>query len=95
MPLAGTLPLGLYQFYGLAAFAGWLGGNVFVHRAFGLGGSLKRRLFAIYLLGPPGILYLIRSLAPASEQAAAPLAGLYASAVFAVFFLVPVTLKRR
>ena len=92
-PLAGLVPLDLYALYGLAGFAGWLSGNVYVYRAEGLGKALRRRLFAIYLLGPPGLLYLLRSLAPAEGQAAAPLAGLFASVVFAIFMLVPVTLK--
>ncbi len=47
----------------------------------------------VYLLGTPGLLYLVRALAPLPSQAFAPLAPLYASGVLAIFFLVPVTLK--
>jgi hypothetical protein len=93
LPLAGLLDLGLYQFYGLAAFLGWLAGNVYLHRARQVPKPLKRRLMLIYLLGTPGFLYLVRALAPLTTQAIAPLAPLYASGVFAILFLVPVTLK--
>ena len=92
-PLAGLLDLGLYQLYGVAAFAGWLAGNVYVHRSRGLAPPVRRRLIAIYLLGPPGVLYLLRSLAPTVSQATAPLAPVYASAVYAIFFLVPLSLR--
>ena len=93
LPAAGLLDLGLYQYYGLAAFLGWLAGNVYLQRARRVPKPLKRRLMLIYLMGPPGLLYLIRALAPLTTQAIAPLAPLYASGVFAIFFLVPVTLK--
>lgn len=93
LPIAGLLDLGLYQYYGLAAFLGWLSGNVYLHRAQRVPKPLKRRLMLVYLLGTPGFLYLVRALAPITTQALAPLAPLYASGVFAVLFLVPVTLK--
>jgi hypothetical protein len=93
LPIAGLLDLGLYQYYGLAAFLGWLTGNVYLQRAQRVPKPLKRRLMLVYLLGTPGFLYLVRALAPITTQAIAPLASLYASGVFAIFFLVPVTLK--
>ena len=93
LPIAGLLDIGLYQFYGLAAFLGWLAGNVYLQRARRVPKPLKRRLMLVYLLGTPGFLYLVRALAPLTTQAIAPLAPLYASGVFAIFFLVPVTLK--
>jgi hypothetical protein len=93
LPIAGLLDLGLYQYYGLAAFLGWLSGNVYLQRSGRVPKLLKRRLMLVYLMGTPGLLYLIRALAPLTTQAMAPLAPLYASGVFAIFFLVPVTLK--
>ncbi len=94
LPLAGSLPLTLYQLYGIAAALGWLHGNVYVQRARSLPRPLKRRLLLIYLLGPPSLVYLLRTMAPAEEQAAAPLAGIWAFAVLTIFFLVPVTFRR-
>lgn len=93
LPTAGLLDLSLYQLYGVAAFLGWLAGNVYVHRTRGTPKPLRRRVVLIYLFGPPGLLYLLRALAPASSQALAPLAAIYACGVFFVFFLVPVTLR--
>ena len=93
LPIAGLLDLGLYQYYGLAAFLGWLAGNVYLQRAQRVPKPLRRRLMLVYLLGPPGLLYLVRALAPLTTQAFAPLAPLYASGVFAIFFLVPLSLK--
>ena len=94
LPLAGLAPLSLYQFYGIAAAAGWLGGNLYVQRAGPLPKPIRRRLLLVYLLGPPGLVYLLRTMAPAEQQAAAPLAGLWAFAVLVIFFLVPVSLRR-
>lgn len=93
LPIAGLLDLGLYPYYGLAAFLGWLAGNTYLQRAPRVPKPLRRRLMLMYLLGTPGFLYLVRALAPLTTQAIAPLAPLYATAVFAILFLVPVTLK--
>lgn len=93
LPLAGLLDLGLYQYYGLAAFLGWLSGNVYLHRSRRVPKPLRLRLMLIYLLGTPGLLYLVRALAPLTTQALAPMAPVYATGVFAILFLVPVTLR--
>lgn len=93
LPIAGLLDLGLYQYYGLAAFLGWLTGNVYLQRARQFPRPLRRRLILMYLLGTPGSLYLVRAMAPLATQAIAPMAPLYASGVFAILFLVPVSLK--
>jgi len=93
LPIAGLLDLGLYPYFGLAAFLGWLAGNTYLQRAPRVPKPLRRRLMLMYLLGTPGFLYLVRALAPLTTQAIAPLAPLYATAVFALLFLVPVTLK--
>ena len=92
LSLAGTLDLGLYPFYGIAAALGWVSGNLYVHGRRALPARARRLLLVVYFLAPPGLLYLLRAMAPAALQAAAPFVALYACAVFAVFFLVPVTL---
>ena len=96
LPLAGLAPLSLYQIYGIAGAAGWLGGNLYVQRARNrkLPRMLRRRVLLIYLLGPPSLVYLLRTMAPAEEQGAAPLVAVWASVVLAVFFMVPVSLRR-
>ncbi len=92
VPLAGAVPLGLYGLYGFAAAAGWLAGNVYVHRRAGRPRPLARRLLVVYLAGPPALVVLLRAMAPAAQQAAAPLVPLYACCVYAIFFAVPVSL---
>ena len=94
LPLAGQVPLSLHQLYGIAAAAGWLGGNVYVQRVRRLPQAIRRRVLLIYLLGPPSVIYLLRTMAPVSEQAAAPLAGVWAFGVIVLFFMVPVSLRR-
>ena len=90
--LAGHLPLSLYGLYSTAAAAGWLFGNVYARRRARLPPALKRRALLLYWLGPPAMLYLLRALAPARDQIGAPLVPLYALGVYAVLFLVPVTI---
>ena len=93
LPTAGLLDLTLYQLYGAAAALGWVAGNVYVNRSRRFPKPVRSRILLIYMLGPPGIIYLLRSLASPEVQAAAPMAAIYGSGVFFVFFLVPVTLK--
>ena len=101
-PLAGYLRLNLYHLYGLAASGGWLLGNVEVSRARRLeragfdsfSGRTRRRLFFLNLFAPGGVLFLLWSLAPAEMRTRFPMVPIYAIGVFAVFFLVPVSLKR-
>lgn len=93
VPTTGSLDLGLRGLFTFAAALGWVAGNVYVQRSRGLPGEIRRRLLLIYLLGPPGLLFLLRSMASAETQMAAPLAPLYASGVFSILFLVPVSLK--
>ena len=94
LPTDGLLDLSLYQLYGVSAALGWLAGNVYVSRARKVPKLLRRRLLMVYLLGPPGIIYLVRSLASLEVQAVAPFAAIYGCGVFFIFFLVPVSLKR-
>ena len=93
-PLAGLVPLSLYQLYGIAGAAGWLAGNLYVQRSRKLPQMIRKRVLLIYLLGPPSLVYLLRTMAPAAEQRAVPLAAIWAFAVLAIFFMVPVSLRR-
>ncbi len=96
LPFAGAFELDLYRLYSVAAVLGWLSGNVYVVRRRVLPGGKhwRRRLLLAYLLGPPpGAVYLLRSLAPAAVQAAAPFVPIYGFLVYVIFFLVPVTLR--
>ena len=93
LPAAGLLDLNLYQLYGISAALGWLSGNVYVARSRRFPGPVRRRVLLIYLLGPPGGIYLLRAFAAKPVQALAPMAAVYGSIVFFIFFLVPVSLK--
>ena len=92
--LQENLDLGLYPLYSTAAAIGWIAGNIYVARSRGLPPALRRRILLVYFLGPPGILYLLRAMAPVETQRAAPLVPIYAFGVFGVLFLVPVLLPR-
>lgn len=100
VPLAGTLDVGLYRLYSVAAVLGWVTGNVYLVRLRYLRlprepllRFWRQRFLFAYLVGPPGVLYLLRALAPVPEQKAAPFVPVYALGVYAIFFLVPVTLR--
>lgn len=95
LDLAGVLSLSLYALYSTAAALGWLAGNVYVWRSRRVHGRPRRRMRWIYLLGPPGIVYLLRAMAPLSEQLAAPLVPVFSLGVYSALFLVPVLLPRR
>ncbi|MEM1247854.1 MAG: hypothetical protein AAGA81_09085 [Acidobacteriota bacterium] len=94
VPLGGELRLGLYPLFSLSAALGWIMGNVYVQRMRRQSprAGLPRGLW-IYLLGPPGVLILVRAMAPRIDQEAAPMVPVLAVAVFVVFFLVPVSLS--
>ena len=94
LPAAGALALDLYGYYSFAAALGWVAGNVYVARRRRLGRAARKRLLFAYFLGPPSLLYVVRSLAPLSAQQAAPFVPIYAFCVFGIFFLVPVTLRK-
>lgn len=93
--LAEALSLSLYQLYALAAAVGWLSGNVYVYRRRGLGREHRRRAVALWLVGPQGIPALLRAMAPAEAQAAAPAVPLYAFGVGVIFFVVPLVFGPR
>lgn len=92
LELAGTVSMGLYPFYAIAAATGWISGNVYVVRSRGSRRG-RSRLLLIYLFAPMGLLLLVRAMAPVEDQAQAPLVPLYAAGVLAVLFTVPVTLR--
>jgi hypothetical protein len=93
VPLAGHLPLALYPLYSTAATLGWASGILYMRRRRGVPLPMLRRLFVVYYLGPAGILWLLRSMAPLEWQQAAPLVPLYAFGVFSALFSVPVFMK--
>jgi hypothetical protein len=92
LALAGTLDMGLYAYFSLAAALGWLAGNVYLHRRRRLPRVVWRWILPVYLAGPPSLIFLLRAMAPAQQQELAPIMPFIALAVFLVFFLVPITL---
>jgi hypothetical protein len=93
VPLAGSLRLSLYALFGTAAACGWLAGNLYVRRTRELPAEHRRWLRTLYLFGPMGLLFVLRAMAPAADQVAAPLVPLYSFGVFGALFLVPVLLR--
>ena len=95
LPLAGTFDLDLYRLYSVAAVIGWVTGNIYMTRRRSLprGTRWKKRVLLAYLLQPPGMVFLLRSLASEFEQKAAPFVPIYSLIVYMIFFLVPVTLR--
>lgn len=94
IPLADTLRIEPQGLFTLAAFGGWLAGNVYVARRRILPRVFHRRLLLLYLVGPPGILFLLWAMAPADWQRAAPLTAILAFGVSTILFLVPYFLRR-
>lgn len=92
--LRGHFPLGLYPLYSLAMGLGWGAGNLYVHRGRRFPDPIRRRVLLVYYLGPQGLIYLLRFMAPVADQQAAPLVPVWAFGVFSIFFLVPVKLIR-
>ncbi len=93
LPLAGMLDLDLYRLYSIAAVSGWVAGNIYVSRSQTFGRRFRKRLLLSYLIGPPSLVYFLRTLAPIAVQQAAPMVPIYGFCVYALFFLVPVTLR--
>ena len=88
--LRGSLDLGLYPLYSTAVSLGWLAGHLYVGRSRHLPAELRRKVWVVYFLGPPGLLYLLRAMASVEAHRVAPLVPLYAFGVFSIFFAVPV-----
>jgi hypothetical protein len=94
LELGGRLELSLYAYYSSAAALGWLSGNVFLIRRKKFPGTLHARLGIIFLLAPPGLIFLLWALTPRLDQGLAPLVPAYAFGVYTVLFLVPILLRR-
>ncbi len=90
--LAGHLPLGLYPLYSLAVSLGWGAGIVYARLRRKVEPKRRFAWFLLCVLGPLGLVFLLRVMAPAAEQEAAPLVPLLAFGVFSVFFLMPAIL---
>jgi glycine cleavage system H protein len=70
----------------------WTAGHVYLVRARGIPPPLRRRIFLVYFLGPPGLLYLLRAMASLEVHRSAPFVPFYSFGVWSVFFLVQVFL---
>jgi hypothetical protein len=88
------LEVGYYGVFGAAASLGWLAGLLYVRRSTRRQTNLRRAALFLYLLGTPGLVYLLWALAPRQSRLAAPLIPVYAFVVFGIFFLVPALLVR-
>ncbi|MCB1032236.1 MAG: hypothetical protein KDD47_00185 [Acidobacteria bacterium] len=93
-PLAGSLLIAPQHLFTLAAATGWVAGNLYVRRRRQVPRSLRGRFLVAYLLGPPGIFFLLWAMTSDTLQEQAPLAPVYAVGVCSVLFLVPVALRR-
>ncbi len=94
VPLAGNAPVSLYPFFSFAAALGWVAGTLYVQRGKRLPVPDRRLLRWVYYLGPQGLAYLLRAMAPLQEQQAAPFAPVWALGVYSIFFLVPLAVVR-
>ena len=92
--LENHLQLGLYPLYAIAGVTGSFAGHAFMSRSRGLPLAERRRMLLVYVGGLPVIPILVRLMAPTAEQEAAPLVPLWCVFVFAVFTIVPLTLRR-
>ena len=90
--VAGSIRIGLYPLYSVAAIGGWLSGNLYVWRIRQPARPSGALLLTVYLVAPAGLLAMLRAMAPLGEQATAPLVPLFSWGIFLVFFLVPVSL---
>ncbi len=96
LPTPPPLELNLYGLFTFAAAFGWTLGNLYVLRIKARPEKVRpRRLFALYLLAPAGLVALVRALTDEYWRQGAPLGGVLALAIYTIFFFVPVTLKRR
>ncbi len=80
--------------YGLALVLGWSIGNLYVARTRGEPPIVKRILLPLYVLAPTGLLFLIWATASTEWQLGVPLAPVYASGIYCILFLVPVSFAR-
>jgi hypothetical protein len=95
--LSDRLFLSPRQLFAIAAALGWVCGNILVQRVRGFDSGMTRRFWALYFFGPPGMLYLLRALAPRLQQDGdvvnfIPLLSFF---VYAALFFVPVVLRSK
>ena len=88
--LSGRLQFELRHYFAIAGVTGWLAGNVYRMRLRPYPQPRPyRSLMALYLGGPPSLLFLLFALAPKYLQTHTPAAPLLAIGVMVVFFAVP------
>jgi hypothetical protein len=87
-------PLGFYPVYGAALFLGSAAGNLFSYVGRRLETAARWRLLAAYVALPPGAILLVRCLSPLAEREVSPLVAPLAIAIYGVFFLVPLLVRR-
>ncbi len=85
----------LYGHFSFAAAMGWVAGNFTALGRRAEAPAKRRWRTAAYLVLLAGPVMLLRALAAPELIAAAPFAGFYAAAIYALFALVPLTLRRR
>ena len=90
--IAGSMTIGMYAHYSIAAALGWVCGNLFVLRRYRHGASTSL-MVPVYLLGPQALLLLLWQMTPREWQHEAAIVPVLAAAVFVVFFLVPWSLR--
>lgn len=96
LPEPPPLPLNLYGLFTFASAFGWVIGNLFVLRMRARPEKEHpRRLLGLYLAAPAGLVALTRAMTSEYWRLGAPLGGLFALAIYSIFFFVPVLLKRR
>lgn len=93
IPLGGTATFDLHLIYALAGSLGWVAGNVFLLRRPAMGPGYLA--WVTYFGGPPSLVFLLCALSPVATKQAQPLVPIWATMVFAVFFGVPLSLRRR
>lgn len=91
--LAGLLPLALYPLYSAASAIGWGAGMVYVQLTRKLPKPERRPYFLWSFFTPPGLLFLLRAMAPEAFHKAAPFVPLYAFCVYAIIYTVPVAMR--
>jgi hypothetical protein len=91
--LTGRLSLSLYALYSAASAVGWLAGAVYVQITRKTPGPARLRIFLPTFFVPPGLLFLLRAMAPLASQHAAPLVPVWALGVYSLFFFVPVSFR--
>lgn len=87
------ISLDLHIYYSIAAVLGWLGGNAYVSRKREV--EDKRLLIATYFAGPPALVFLLYGFFPTQFQADYPFVQVWALCVYAVFYYVPLSIRRR